>query len=110
MPPPDKHSSTRAPFHRVPALDVTLRACDRNVPDPVYRLAGPNHLLYCLLSEPSRPFARHRLERLRSYRRDSDGAILILHIRHSFGVLRRILLSLCAQGTNPRPLFNGFSG
>ena len=22
------------------ALDVTLRACDRNVPDPVYRLAG----------------------------------------------------------------------
>jgi len=23
------------------ALDVTLRACDRNVPDPVYRLAPP---------------------------------------------------------------------
>ena len=46
MSPLDKHSSTRArgiraPFHRESgtALDVTLRACDRNVPDPVYRLA-----------------------------------------------------------------------
>ena len=27
------------------ALDVTLRACDRNVPDPVYRLALPDHQL-----------------------------------------------------------------
>jgi hypothetical protein len=44
MSPLDKHSSNRArgiparPFTGT-ALDVTLRACDRNVPDPVHRLA-----------------------------------------------------------------------
>ena len=80
-----------------------IRTASHEVVGPVAVDDAPCH-------HEAQPFPHHRIGRCRQpriehhvlddacrLRETCRGAILILHIRHSFGVLRRILLSLCAS-------------